>query len=74
MNRNSWINLVPAERKRTYIFPETDLVFENVTAIFVTLGGTHYLEHGTGKKSIVVPGWIGIDIDVDEWTYPKRGA
>lgn len=73
-----WMKLDPPERKRTYIFPpayagapEGKLEVTNVTALYVSESGTHYLECDQGKV-IARCGWTGIMIDVDEWTYPKR--
>ena len=72
--KNEWISLEPAEAKRKYIFgnnPEAILEFNNVTALYVSDSGTHYLECDEGKV-IVSDGWLAVVLDVDEWTSPKH--
>lgn len=67
--------LSPVERSRKYIFPTGEVVFSDVTAISISPSGTHRLElGGTGivgaaRKAIVPTGWIGIVLDVDDWTF-----
>ncbi len=55
------------EKSRTYIFPNAELVIENVTGICVRPSGTHRLI-AQGGKFIVNTGWIAINIDADAWS------
>jgi hypothetical protein len=73
-----WIELEKPERKRTYIYappcdgsPEGKIEFTNVTAIYASESGIHYLECDQGKV-IVQFGWVAIILDVEAWTYPKH--
>jgi len=61
--------LDPPERKRTYHYKDHKLVLENVTAICVRPSGSHRLETKDGKKWIVMPGWLYIELEVDNWTF-----
>lgn len=67
--------LTPPERSRKYIFPNGEIVFQDVTAVAVSPSGTHRLELGglgqvgAARKAIVPTGWIGIVLDVDDWTF-----
>ncbi len=62
--------LSPPERSRTYIFPSDARVrFENVTAICKRESGSHRLEMADGTKAIVLPGFIAVLLDVDQWTF-----
>lgn len=56
------------EKKRTYIFPDADITFENVTGICVRDSGTHRLELADGNKVIVPAKWIAIVLD-GEWKF-----
>lgn len=56
------------EKKRTYIFPSGKVELLNVTAICVRPSGTHRLETQDGRKWIVNPGWLAIELDVQDWT------
>lgn len=58
----------PPERKRIYHFPDRSLTIENVTALCVRQSGTHRLEIADGKKCIVNPWWLMIELDMDQWT------
>jgi hypothetical protein len=65
----NWTELAPPERKRTYHFPGGDTVsFENVTRIEVRDSGKHRVETADGRKAFVCPGWLWLEIDVDQWT------
>ncbi len=66
MERNVWYNTY--ESRRIYYFPgETDLVIENPIHIKVTESGYHHLETSSGKKVVVTPGWLGIELYDGEW-------
>lgn len=60
--------LNPPEKRRRYVFPAGDVVLENITALCVRPSGTHRLETGDGRKWIIPPGWLAIELDVKEWT------
>lgn len=63
------VALNPPERKRTYYFPSGQTVtLVNVTALCVSASGTHRLETADGMKWIVRTGWLGIELDMDNWT------
>lgn len=69
MDKPEFTKLDPPERKRTYHFPGRSLTVENVSAICVRPSGTHRLETADGKKFIVAPGWLMIELDMDAWTF-----
>jgi hypothetical protein len=61
--------LNPPERKRIYHFPGGETVtFENVTHFLARPSGSHRLQLGDGRKFIVMPGFLWIELDVDDWT------
>lgn len=61
--------LNPAERSRTYEFPNGETVtLENVTHLAVSASGTHRIKTGDGMLHIVPVGWHHIVIDADDWT------
>ena len=69
MSQINWVVLDPPERKRVYHFPGADrATFANVTKIEVRASGVHRIE-ADGKKFFVQPGWLWMEIDVDEWTF-----
>jgi hypothetical protein len=57
------------KRGRTYLFPSGKVAFENVVAVCVRPSGTHRLELADGRKVIVNPGWLAVELDMDEWTF-----
>lgn len=60
----------PPERTRTYVFPNNHrLAFANVKAVGVRPSGTHRLELADGRRVIVAPNWLAIELDVDGWTF-----
>lgn len=64
-----WVVLDPPERKRKYHYSITEvLIVENVSKIEVRPSGTHRLECSDGRKLFVSPGWLWIELDVDNWT------
>lgn len=59
------------ERSRTYIYESgAELTFKNVTQLYVSENGTHYIDTESDGKFIVRCGWIAIELDIDEWTEP----
>lgn len=63
------IELRPAERSRTYTWPdEFVLTLSNVTHFQASDSGTHRLKTADGKLHIVPVGWRHIEIDADGWT------
>jgi hypothetical protein len=66
----NWTELDPPERKRTYYFPGGEFVtFENVMRVEVRESGKHRIQTGAGRKAFVCPGWLWMEIDVDDWTF-----
>lgn len=64
-----WTEFNPPERKRVYHFPGGDVAeFVNVTRIEIRDSGKHRIETADGRKAFVCPGWIWLEIDVDQWT------
>lgn len=61
--------LDPPERRRVYHFPGGKVEIENVAAVCVRSSGTHRIETADGKKYIVNPGWLAIELDMDGWTF-----
>lgn len=62
--------LVNHERERVYVYPGGERVmFRNVTHVGVSQSGTHRLNLADGLKIIVVPGWLYIELDMDDWTF-----
>lgn len=62
------VPLTPPERSRTYHFPDGGKVtLKNVTHLLVRPRGTHRLI-ADGVKWVVMPGFVAIELDVDEWT------
>lgn len=58
------------ENKRTYIFADgRDVELEHVTAICIRPSGSHRVETASGKKYIISPGWLAIEIETDEWAF-----
>jgi hypothetical protein len=64
-----WTELSPPERKRTYHFPNGEMMtFENVVRVEVRESGKHRIETKDGRKAFVCPGWLWMELDVDTWT------
>lgn len=59
----------PPEKKRTYIYPEGSYSIVNVSKVAIRSTGTHRLETTDGKKIIVRPGWLAIELEMDAWTF-----
>jgi hypothetical protein len=68
--KSIWIKFNAPELRRTYYFPDGKAEFKNVIGLVVSPNGTHYLQTKEGGKYIVRCGWMYIDLDVEEWTYP----
>lgn len=57
------------ERKRTYHFPSGERIeLKDVTHLLIRPSGTHRLMTADGHKWIIPPGWLAIELDMDEWT------
>jgi hypothetical protein len=81
--KDQW--MIVNERQRSYDFPNRELpvTFYDVTRLYISSSGTHYLEgvrvipvHNLSDieiegKFIVEPTGRVIEIDADEWTYPE---
>lgn len=65
----NFTKLDPPERKRTYHFRGQSISYENVTAIEVRSSGRHRLELADGRKIIVQPDWLAVELEVDSWTF-----
>lgn len=57
------------EQNRVYLFPNGEMVkVEKVTSFAVGRSGTHRLNTADGKKLIIAPGWLSIEIDAEKWS------
>lgn len=57
------------ERKRIYHYPSGETIeVKNVTHLLIRPSGTHRLMTANGRKWIITPGWLAIELDMDEWT------
>lgn len=60
---------IEGERSRTYIYADgSTLKFTNVVALAAPPGRSHRLITAEGKKYIVVPGFLAIEVDADGWS------
>ena len=60
---------ITGEEYREYTFPNGQkLLFTNVTAICVRPSGSHRLQTLDGKKFIVQPGWLCIEVKAENWS------
>lgn len=58
------------EKRRTYIYSNGfKLTINNVTDVSVSDSGNHRIETERGKKYIVTPGWVAMELDVEQWTF-----
>lgn len=62
------IELKPAEKIRSYRFPNGERVVLNNVTHFLNRPTNHRLKTGDGKLHIVPAGWIHVEIDAEEWT------
>lgn len=70
MNAPTMNQIDPPERERTYVFPGGErLTFSAVKAVGVSERGTHRLELTDGRRVIVPPRWLAIELDVDGWSF-----
>lgn len=61
--------LNPAEKSRTYSFPNGEKVTLNdVTHFLARESGTHRLQTADGKLHIVPVGWLHVEIDAASFT------
>jgi len=64
-----WTEFNPPECRRVYRFPGGDeIAFDHVTRIEIRESGKHRIETKDGRKAFVSPGWLWLEIVVDEWT------
>lgn len=56
-------NTLKNERSRTYHFPTTKVTLQNVVKLAVRPSGTHRIQTAKGRKFIIPPGWVSIEID-----------
>lgn len=54
------------ERRRIYRFVGAKVELENVEELIISNSGNHRLKTADGRKHIVPPGWVHIEIDRDE--------
>lgn len=65
-----WTELNPPEKSRTYHYGGGDSVtFENVVRVEIRESGKHRIETADGRKALVSPGWLWMEIDTPEWTF-----
>jgi hypothetical protein len=61
--------LSPAEKSRTYTFPNGEKVtLTDVTHFLARESGTHRLKTADGKLHIVPAGWLHVEIDAASFT------
>ena len=66
MEPNVWYDVY--ESLRIYYFEgDQDLAIRSPVRLKVSEGGYHYLETSSGKKVIVSPGWMGIELQDGDW-------
>ena len=66
----TFVPIDPPEKTRRYLYPGGNIIaLENVTAVCVRPSGTHRVETADGKKQIIAPGWLAIEIDTPKWTF-----
>jgi hypothetical protein len=58
----------PPEKSRTYIFPAGSITVLGVSGVCVRPSGTHRLECSDGARWIIPAGWLGIKLDIADWT------
>ena len=59
----------PPEKVRTYNFSCGEkVVLKDVTELVVRASGTHRLKTEDGKSHIVAPGWLHIELEIENWT------
>lgn len=60
----------PMERVRTYHYANGGkLVIKDVVAVGVSDSGGHRINTKDGRKFIPAKDWVGIELDVDEWSF-----
>lgn len=63
------VKLDHVERLRRYLYGDgRKIELVNVTHLLVRPSGTHRLQTADGRKWIVNPGWLAIELEMDEWT------
>jgi hypothetical protein len=62
-------DIVNGEKCRTYIFSDGEFKIHNATRLAVSERGTHRVESADGRKFIVQPKWLAIEIDCAEWSF-----
>lgn len=61
--------LEPAERSRTYHFPDGKTkTIHSVTHLLARPSGSHRLKTQSGRLWIIPAGWLAVEIDADDWT------
>ncbi len=61
--------LTNGEKSRTYIYDNGfKFTVDKVARICVRSSGSHRLETEDGRKFIVNPGWIAIEVAADKWS------
>ena len=64
-----FVTLDPPERWRRYQFGNgITKEIRDVVKLAVSDSGNHYLEDAKGRKYIIAPDWLTIEIDVDDWS------
>lgn len=64
------VRLTPHELTRTYHYPDgSKFSIQGVAAICIRPSGSNRIETSDGKKFIVLPGFIAVEIDTAEWTF-----
>ena len=64
------MKLKSVEAERVYIYENGfKLIIKEVTEVSVSPSGNHRLETLSGKKYVIAPKWIAIELDVESWTF-----
>lgn len=59
----------PHEEKRIYIYPcGAKIELYDVCELVVRPSGTHRLKTGDNHGHIIAPGWIHIELIIEDWT------
>lgn len=68
--KDTWVDV--NEQSREYVYPNGQgfLTVKNVTEIYVTKSGTHYLNTPAGHM-IVKSGWLGVLVRLNGVEYPS---
>lgn len=65
-----FVKIEPPEPRRVYVFPDREIVIEDIVAVCVRASGNHRVETASGDKWIIASGWLAIRLSgVKDWTF-----